>query len=76
MIPTGLNHGHDKGPGILPRSGPADDIITTSGSGYDYRKFPSKETLNFSEFHSSWAPGVLYTYIYNHARRLRLGKIL
>jgi hypothetical protein len=26
--------------------------------------------------HSSWAPGVFYTYFYNHAHRLRLEKLL
>jgi hypothetical protein len=33
-------------------------------------------TYNISHPHSSWTPGVFYTYFYNHARRLRLEKLL
>ena len=29
-----------------------------------------------SGFHSRWTPGVFYTHFYNHARRLRLEKLL
>jgi hypothetical protein len=29
-----------------------------------------------SHRHSSWTPGVFYTYFYNHAQRLRLEKLL
>ena len=31
---------------------------------------------NISHRDSSWTPGVFYTYFYNHARRLRLEKLL
>ena len=31
---------------------------------------------NISHPHSSWTPGVFYTYFYNHAHRLRLEKLL
>ena len=32
--------------------------------------------LYISHPHSSWTPGVFYTYFYNHAHRLRLEKLL
>jgi hypothetical protein len=32
--------------------------------------------LHISRRDSSWTPGVFYTCFYNHARRLRLGKLL
>jgi hypothetical protein len=31
---------------------------------------------DYSHPHSSWTPGVFYKYFYNHARRLRLEKLL
>ena len=32
--------------------------------------------IYISHLHSSWTPGVFYTYFYNHARRLRLEKLV
>jgi hypothetical protein len=32
--------------------------------------------IYISHLHSSWTPGVFYTYFYNHAYRLRLEKLL
>jgi hypothetical protein len=32
--------------------------------------------MNGSPLLSSWTPGVFYTYFYNHARRLRIEKLL
>jgi hypothetical protein len=32
--------------------------------------------MQVSHLHSSWTPGVFYTYFYNHAHRLRLEKLL
>jgi hypothetical protein len=44
-------------------------------NAYSYAK-PTGHIIsaNISGHHSSWAPGVVYTYtyFYNHARRLRL----
>ena len=34
------------------------------------------EGADVSNTHSSWTPGVFYTCFYNHARRLRLEKLL
>jgi hypothetical protein len=43
-------------------------------------KYPRGRTRNrgtdISHRHSSWTPGVFYTYFYNRAHRLRLEKLL
>jgi hypothetical protein len=35
-----------------------------------------RESWGYQSRDSSWTPGVFYTYFYNHARRLRLEKLL
>ena len=42
---------------------------------YELRNRFGSGRLQISPFHSRGAPGVFYTYFYNHARRLRLEKL-
>jgi hypothetical protein len=44
---------------------------------YNYETGPGSQVASQSTgFNSSWAPGVFYTYFYNHAHRPRLEKLL
>ena len=76
--PLPLASGH----GLLHKGNTRTDTCFCWGMAVAYSRYKfvtvslPKRFRNRHPPHSSWIPGVFYTYFYNHAHRLRLEKLL